>query len=210
MRIRALAFLALIAFAVPAAGSPSAQAQAQTPEAVVARWTDFLIEVMKEAKALGFKGRYERLLPVVEETFHLPTMVRFAAGAYWTDSSPEQRNRLVLAFTRLNVGTLATFIDDYSGESFRFKGPMPGPQGTTLFRTELVKANGSTIDIAYLMANFKSGWRAFDVVVDNGISELNVRRSEYNRILAREGLEGLIAALNSKADELTISVANAQ
>lgn len=208
MRIRTLAFLALIAFAVSAAGSPSAQAQ--TPEAVVERWTDFLIGVMKEAKALGFKGRYERLLPVVEETFHLPTMVRFAAGAYWVDSSPDQRTRLILAFTRLNVGTLATFVDDYSGETFRHKGPTPGPQGTTLFRTEVVKANGSTIDIAYLMANFKNGWRAFDVVVENGISELNVRRSEYNRILAREGLEGLIAALNSKADELNFSVADAK
>jgi phospholipid transport system substrate-binding protein len=210
VRAPALFPLLLVALALSPAAARPAAAEASTPESVVRQWTDALIGVMKEARALNVKGRYERLLPPVNEAFHLPVMVRSATGAHWANATPEQRNRLITAFTRMNVGTLATLFDDYSGETFRLKGPQPAPQGTVLFRTELVKASGSTVDIAYLMANFKSRWLIVDVVVDSGISELSVRRSEYNRILSQHGVEGLIAALDGKADELTTAEARAK
>ena len=41
-----------------------------------------------------------------------------------------------------------------------------------------------------------------DVVVDDGISELEVRRSEYRLLLENKGIDGLIRALNAKADQL--------
>ena len=44
-----------------------------------------------------------------------------------------------------------------------------------------------------------------DVVVEQGISELAVRRSEYRLVLKEKGVEGLIDALNRKADELMAS-----
>ena len=39
-------------------------------------------------------------------------------------------------------------------------------------------------------------------MVDSGISELKVRRSEFRGILKSEGVSGLIRVLNKKADEL--------
>ena len=56
--------------------------------------------------------------------------------------------------------------------------------------------------MAYIAAKFSGYWRLIDVVVDGGISELKVRRSEYNSTLNRTGLSGLINLLNNKADEL--------
>ena len=40
------------------------------------------------------------------------------------------------------------------------------------------------------------------VIVGGGISEVTVRRSEYNRILRKDGIEGLIAALEHKSNQL--------
>jgi ABC-type transporter MlaC component len=68
--------------------------------------------------------------------------------------------------------------------------------------TELVKPDKSTVDIAYVTKKIKDRWRIIDVIVDNGISELMVRRSEYNLILKKKGVPGLVSLLNRKADEL--------
>ena len=41
-----------------------------------------------------------------------------------------------------------------------------------------------------------------DILLDNSISQLAVRRSEYRRLLGKKGVDGLIAALNGMSDEL--------
>ena len=80
----------------------------------------------------------------------------------------------------------------------------PGPQNTTLVVTKLVKSDQSTVEISYVTRQFKNGWRIIDVILDRGISELMVRRSEYRLILKNRGVAGLISVLNSKADELVL------
>ena len=40
------------------------------------------------------------------------------------------------------------------------------------------------------------------MLLDAGISELAVRRSEYRRVLKTGGVDGLIETLNRKADQL--------
>jgi phospholipid transport system substrate-binding protein len=46
-------------------------------------------------------------------------------------------------------------------------------------------------------------WLISDIYLDGAISEVATRRSEFAAILKNEGVDGLIAALNRKADVLT-------
>ena len=109
------------------------------------------------------------------------------------------------AFKRMSVSTLATLAGGYAGEEFRFVGERAGPQNTHLVDTELIKEDKSTVDLTYVMRKLDSRWMILDVVVEQGISELAVRRSEYRLVLKEKGVEGLIDALNRKADELMAS-----
>ena len=52
-------------------------------------------------------------------------------------------------------------------------------------------------------------WLISDVYLDGAISEVATRRSEFAAILKTEGVDGLIAALNRKADMLTRTMAKA-
>ena len=196
----ALVVLALIAIGF----SPCPASADDSPAAVTAAFQDSLIAVMKEAKTLGVRGRYDRLAPIVERTFHLPTMTHMAigGGAVWDSASPEQRKDLVRAFRRMSISTLATFFDGYSGETFKMLGERDGPQNTRVIDTQLTKTDKSTNDIAYIARKMGNRWYLIDVVVDRGISEISVRRSEYSRVIQDRGVDGLIAVLNDKADEL--------
>jgi phospholipid transport system substrate-binding protein len=48
-----------------------------------------------------------------------------------------------------------------------------------------------------------------DIYLDGAISEVATRRSEFAAILRTDGVDGLIAALNRKADMLTGTSARA-
>jgi ABC-type transporter MlaC component len=52
-------------------------------------------------------------------------------------------------------------------------------------------------------------WLNSDIYLDGAISEVVTRRSEFAAILKNDGVDGLIAALNRKADILTATTAKA-
>ena len=176
--------------------------QGKDPRSLVEEFQVVMLSVMKDARKLGVKGRYERLRPPIERTFNIPLMTGIATGAHSNRATESQRRRLISAFRRMSISTLATFLDDYSGEIFKTFGDGLGPRNTHLVNTKLVKSDASTVDIAYIVKTFGGRWLIIDVIVAGGISELSVRRSEYRRLLKEQGVEGLIDALNAKADRL--------
>jgi len=193
--IRVLLVSIFVAVTPPAWGDDS-------PRPVVEAFQGELLAVMKTAENTTFADHYEHLEPVITATFHLPLMIRIAAGDAWDSATEAQKHELVGGFQRMSVSSVATLFRGYSGQQFETVGMRPGQQGTTLVDTELVNPSGRRMALTYVAKRFGSGWRLIDVIVDGGISELNVRRSEYRRVLATDGVTGLIAVLNDKADEL--------
>ncbi len=194
--LKVLLLLAGVLTALPAA------AQEDPARAVIQRFQENLLAVMKEAKSLGVKGRYERLEPKIEEAFHLPLMIRVATGSFWKKADKEQRSGLVAAFKYMSVSTYANRFDGYSGQVFEIVDQRPGPQKTVLVKTRIVSPGDSPARLTYVMKEYKGQWRIVDILLDNDISELAVRRSEYRRLLKQKGVDGLIATLNDKADGL--------
>ncbi len=183
--------------------SSGTDAAGPSPSEVVERFQTQLLEVMKEAEKTNVQQRFDRLRPTVEKSFHIPLMIQIASGSHWKQATASERVELINAFRRMSISILATLFDGYSGEVFKLLKEKPGPQKTLLVITELVKSDKSTVDIAYVTKKIKDRWRIIDVIIDNGISELMVRRSEYNSILKNKGIPGLVSLLNRKADELT-------
>ncbi len=175
----------------------------ESPKAVVERFHDSLLEAMKRADELGLRGRFKFLAPRIEESFDQIRMIRVATGATWRAANKKQRQRLLDAFVRMSVGTYADQFNRYSGQSFKTVRERQGPQKTILLETKILNRNGGTeADLTYVLMAVKKRWRIVDILLDNTISQLAVRRSEYRRILKKDGIEGLIAALKAKADDL--------
>ncbi|MFB3150440.1 MAG: ABC transporter substrate-binding protein [Alphaproteobacteria bacterium] len=192
-----LGFTAVLVLAalVPAEG---AEAPAS---ALIERFHETLIEVMKKAETLGFEGRYEKLAPAVKETFNLAFMARFAAGSHWKRLSADQRGKLIEAFSALTIATYAERFDGYSGERFDTLNETQFRRRTRLVKTGLVKSDGETIILNYLVGQRGGKWGVIDVHF-KGVSELAVRRSEYTSVLKRKGFGTLIAVIEKKIANL--------
>lgn len=179
-----------------------ANAQENSPRLVVESFQEQLLEVMKVAESLSVQERYDRLRPTIEAAFYIPMMVGMTTGSHWKGFSPEEKSRLVEAFKRKNISTVATLFDGHSGQVFETVGDKAAPQNTRLVKTRIVNPDGSDVSLDYRVIQIRGSWRIIDVIVDDGISEVSVRRSEFRETLKTKGVTGLITMLNKKADEL--------
>lgn len=190
-----IVFMALTPLALPVGA-------AQGPGDVVGVLHDALLAVMRKADELGIRGRYDNLKPTLSAVYDFETMTRLAAGTAWTAAGAAQRSALVDAFTRSSIATYADRFKGFSGERFEIVGERPGPRGTVIVDTRLMRPDAPAVPLSYVMQERNGTWRIIDVIVEGSISELAVRRSEYAQILRAGGADKLVAVLNDKADEM--------
>lgn len=170
--------------------------------AVVETLHQQLIDTMKQAAKLGMQGRYDRLQPVLMRSFDFEKMISVAAGSYWTAASEAERQRLLDAFAKLSITTYASRFNGWDGESFQTLGERPGPRDSVLVDTRLDRPKDPAVPITYVLTQRDGEWRIVDVLLDRSISELAVRRSEYNQVLRDGGPERLAQTLDQKAAQL--------
>jgi phospholipid transport system substrate-binding protein len=158
---------------------------------------------MKDAQALGFDGRYQRLAPVIEGGFDLPFMAEKAVGRHWKAASEQEQRALVETFSRFTVANFAGRFDGYSGQAFRTIGTEPSTHGTVLVRTHLDEPGEEGVALDYRLRSVDGGWRIIDIYLNGTVSELALRRSEYSALIQREGFQALLAKLAQRIDELS-------
>ncbi len=182
--------------------SSTSLAQTSEPVALVEEFQSQLLAVMKDAESISVRERYDRLYPPITSAFHIPMMVQIATAKQWKTASKSQKQRIVEAFQRKNIATVATLFNGYSGQKFEHLGEKQAPQNTVLVKTRIVNPDGSGVSLDYRAIRIRERWHLIDVIVDDGISEMSVRQSEFRDILQKGGIDALITTLNQKADEL--------
>ena len=194
---RSLVTGALSLAAVALAGLPALAQKADPAQARIETFYAALLDSMKQAKALGVKGRFDKLAPVITATFDVPAMTKGAVGPGWDQIAPPQQAAATEALGRMMTATYASRFDDFTGEKFEIVGV--ADQGADkLVKTRIVQTNGKVIPLNYLMR----GGKIVDIHLDGTISELAGRRAEFTSILKSSGPDGLIASLKAKSDKL--------
>ncbi|HUH83937.1 MAG TPA: ABC transporter substrate-binding protein [Stellaceae bacterium] len=195
--------LAAVTIAAIAPGWSAGAAADDSPATTISTYYDTLLATMKEGKALGFKGRYDKLAPAVRRAYDLPQMTRIAVGPAWTNLPAEQQQQLVDAFSAFSIATYANQFDDYSGERFEVDHkPTPANNGDMIVDTKLVPKDGDAVTLNYLMRKGENGWQIVDVYLSGTISQLASRRAEFSAVMRRSGAAGLIDVLRKKAAQL--------
>ena len=179
----------------------SVSAAVSNTQDAVRSFYNVLLGNMQQGRTLGKSGRYARLAPVVDRTFDLPLMTRLAVGPAWETLAPPQQQQLQAAFAHYVTATYADQFDSYSGQQLQVTGERQ-TGNDIMVQTKIVKSNGETTKLDYLMRSDQGLWKISDVYLDGTISQLAVHRSEFYSILRREGVDGLVMALNRKTDLL--------
>ena len=175
-----------------------AAASAGTPADLVRKLNATFVDVMKNAATLGYDGRHAALEPVLTDAYDFAEMTRVSSGRYWRELTDAQKQQLIAAFKEYSLATYAARFDGFSGERFEVLGEDPAPANSIRVNNQIVQANGQPIRIDYLLRQHGEDWRIVDVYLKSSVSELAVRRSEFTSVLAKQGFDGLITALEAK------------
>lgn len=160
-----------------------------------------LIETMKAGGARrDAASRARSLEPVVHRVFDLERLARVALGPHWNTLDSGQRARMVDVVSRYTAASYAARFDGYSGERFETTGTRPLRRGRVLVRTLLHPPGGEPVRLDYVVQP-RGGWRIVNVVA-NGVSELALRRAEYDAVMAAEGFDELVGRLERQIADL--------
>ena len=180
----------------------SANAGQESARLAIERFHDTLLSVMKEAKNLGYEGRFEWLTPVIKESFNLPFMTSRSTGHHWKKASNEDHQRLIDAFTHMTIANYASRFDGYSGEIFETVEVKEGPRDSILVKTQIVKDDGEKVALNYVMREFDGQWQVVDIFLKGTFSELAIRKSEYSSLIRNGGFPKLIARMKEKTKKI--------
>jgi phospholipid transport system substrate-binding protein len=185
--------------------SPSFAAAEGTgdPKAIVQGFYATLEETMKQGPELGFDGRYEKLEPVIQQTFDVPVMAKIAVGSEWTNFSADEKTRMLDAFNRYMVTTYAARFKAYKGQQFQVGEVKQPAENRALVETRLIRSNGEPVALNYLFRPGANGaWKIIDIYLSGAISEMARMRSDFSATVTGGGANALIAALEKKIVEI--------
>lgn len=197
-KIKSLLWLHLIgAVLIMASGARAETPDTREPEQVVSHLHDALVKAMREGEKLGYRGRFDLLAPVVDQTHDLDFIARTTLGANWAQLDAEQQRTFSDIFRKLSIGTYAGWFKSYEGERFEFLERQSMPRDQVMIRSRLVQPSGETVRFDYILRQGKDGWRIINILAD-GVSDLALKRVEYRAILQRDGFPKLIDMLKKK------------
>lgn len=196
---KAVGLAVLVALA--ASSNPGSATAGSAGDTVQGLYNNLLV-AMKNGSTLGESGRYAQLAPVIRRSFDLPIMARLSFGPTWVELTLAQQQQVIESYGRYVSAIYADRFDSYKGQKLQVIDAEPSTGGV-MVRSRIIKANGEPVEVDYMMRQEGGGWLMSDIYLDGTISQIATRRSEFAAIVRDQGVDGLIAALNRKADMLT-------
>lgn len=164
---------------------------------MVSGFHDQLLGVMREAKTLGYQGRYDKLHPLITSLFDTPTIAKVILSRYWKEINDQEKEEFIKLFNVLSTATYASRFDSYNGETFVDLGDEELNRGRLLVKTELQQPGDDPVRMDYLMQQTREGWRIISVIAD-GVNDLSLKRAEYSVIIREKGFAGLVEEIRKK------------
>jgi phospholipid transport system substrate-binding protein len=138
---------------------------------------------------------------VVQRAHDLQYIARVTIRRQWDALTADERQRFLAAFERLSVMTYASRFASVSADTFALFESEDAGSGRVLVHAAIVRSSGGDIPLDYLLQNSDRGWRIINILADQ-VSDLALKRAEYQRILSAGSIDDLIAEIEAQTERL--------
>jgi phospholipid transport system substrate-binding protein len=175
----------------------AAPAQDTAPDALVKSLVNEVVQVVAQNK--DPRALVDLAEKKVVAHFDFKRMTQLAVGRAWAQASPEQQQKLEVAFRTLLVRTYAAALSQTSGQTRIDVKPASVGAGDkdTIVHTMVSEPGRKPFAIDYRMSSASGSWKVYDVVVEN-LSLVTNYRSSFQSEVSRSGIDGLIKAIEAK------------
>jgi phospholipid transport system substrate-binding protein len=193
----ALSLMAIQSFAQAkpdANASPDVFVQAVADQALVVLQNDPEVKNKNIGRINEIVDLY--VLPYVD----FAKTTRLSAGKYWRQATPEQREQLTVAFRQTLARTYSGALSRIDSGTKMDVQPLraePDAKDVVVRSRVMQSQNSQTIGIDYRLEKTPTGWKIYDINVEN-IWLIQNYRNQFSQQINANGIDGLIAALNER------------
>lgn len=202
----AAAFMALLlsAYAVSPAKAGTRAAEAQS----------FIEDLAASGVAMLESSKYSETEREVEfrritrRGFALDAVAQFVAGRHWRAMSDDQRAEFQNLFSEWLLTSYARRLGSYAGQRLEVINSfeLQNKARDIVVRTRVVHTDGQPPVVAdWRVREFAGAFKIIDVMIE-GVSMATTQRTEFDSVIRKVGVEGLLANLRSR---LAVLVAGA-
>lgn len=197
-------FLALLVLALPAqATQAAAKDTGKEAEAFIKNMGTKAIESLT-GEDITDAERKKRFRALLDETFAVKTIGRFALGRYWNEASDAQREEYQKLFEEMIVDVYATRFKEYSGQDFVVDGYTKASSSDYLVKSKIIDKPGAMAEAPPIVVEWRvrvknDTPRIVDVLVE-GVSMGVTQRSDFAAIIEKSGgkIDGLLESLKKR------------
>jgi phospholipid transport system substrate-binding protein len=181
----------------------AAEIVTDSPTATITTLQQGLIAAAGAPENAALEQRLAALEPIVVATHDLPYIAEFALRRQWASLAEADRARFIAAFERLSVMTYAARFRAVGTNTFRAIAAAPADgSGRVQVSTAVARADQPDVSLEYVLQQDGSSWRIINIIAD-GVSDLALKRAEYQRLYMSGGIDGLIAEIEAQTARLT-------
>jgi phospholipid transport system substrate-binding protein len=151
---------------------------------------------------LAQKAESPRVTRELRDLFDIADLAKRALVDHWGEMTPAQRTSLVDTLRQVVERNYVSQLRSNLQYEIVYQGEEP--QGADVLVKTTIKAERAgrptEIPVDYLLHGDGGTWRAYDVITDS-VSLVTNYRSQFNRIIAKEGVDGLIRRMKSRLDK---------
>jgi phospholipid transport system substrate-binding protein len=200
--LQRLFLAAMLGLGTVAAAHAKPDAHGAPDQFVLSAANDALNALKSDAKVKS--GDLAHINKVVD-TYILPYVdfrktTQLAAGRYWRQATPEQKNALADAFRGTLIRTYSGALTDVTPATTIKLLPFRGDANAddVVVRSLITQSNGQPVGVDYrLEKDPQQGWRIYDLNVE-GIWLIQNYRNQFAQQIDQSGIDGLIKALNQR------------
>ncbi len=156
-----------------------------------------LLENMKQGEDLGFSGRYDKLVPVINDNFDVALICKVILGRYWKEMDQQAQAEFIELFRQLTRATYASRFDSYGNHRFSVVAVEGLRKQRNLVKTELLAEGEETVALDYIVQSYGDTWKIISVIA-NGVNDLSLKRAEYGAVIRERGYDSLVKDIRAK------------
>ena len=193
--IRLLALGLFVSFtAAPPAVAATSPAEAKK---FIQNLGDQAVKALSD-KSIPLSQREAEIRALLKKNFDLQTIGRFVLSRYWRQATADQRSEYMSLFTEYVLRTYARRLGAYGNETFTITSSRPLGSRDAIVDTQIQQqSGGQPITAGWRVRDTDNKYKIIDVVVE-GVSMAATQRSEFESIVQRQGISGLIETLRAK------------
>jgi len=198
-----LAGIVAVALIAPATQSAAAEAATENPEH--ARFIQGLaseaIKVLTASRGT-ITEREDMFRRLLRDDFAMEKIGRFVVGPHWRSMSNAQQAEYQKLFAEWVLKTYSARLGGYSGEQFQVIRTSPAGRQDVIVHAKIVNSDaGNALSVDWRVRKLDEKFKIIDIYVE-GVSMAVTQRSEFDSVVQRHGVDGLISLIRDRLAKL--------